>query len=156
MHIRVPGEIEAAFEREIRKERFRLHLVVYPVIVVIASGFLIGQSHKVYYLFHRFFESGEGNDDLAIGFVAATVAVVAVASLWWLRVLSRRPLLDTYLYCSKCDALDFDEVGQCPCCEKSLKEKAQFLFTIYDGEIEIAKRYGLGESKRSSSQPPHS
>jgi hypothetical protein len=149
MHIRVPGDIEAPFSSEIRKKRFRLNLGIYPLLVSAGSVFLLAKAHAIVRVYRLLSSPGPENEGVPFWFFALVFVSVALVVLWWLGVLSRRPLLDEYLYCSRCDALDFDEVGKCPCCGMQLDEKARFLFTFADNEIEVAKRYGLKESKRA-------
>jgi len=149
MHIRVPSDIEAAFSAEIRKKRFRTNLIVYPILVSAGTIFLLAKAHTVSRLYRILFALGPENEGVPFWFFAIVFAVVALVVLWILVVLSRRPLLEEYRYCSRCEALDFDEKGNCPCCGAQLNETARFLFTFTDGEIEVAKRFGLSESKRA-------
>lgn len=149
MHIRVPGEIEAQFIAEIRRKRLRLNLVLYPILMAAGTTFLLAKAHTLSRLHRALFSSGPETGGAPIWLFASVLGVVAVAVLGWLRVLGRRPLLQEYPYCSKCDALDFDEAGKCPCCGAPLDEKANFLFTFSDAEAQIARRLGLKESRRA-------
>jgi len=149
MHIRVPSDIEATFSAEIRKKRFRTNLILYPILVSAGSIFVLAKAHTIALLYRVLVSHGPENEGAPFWFFATVFASVALLVLWILVVLSRRSLLEEYLYCSRCEAFDFDEVGKCPCCGAQLNEKARFLFTFTDSEIEVAKRYGLTESRRA-------
>jgi hypothetical protein len=145
MYLRVSQDARAAFERDIRRKRIRLYLWAYPFFVALGSALLIVKLHAAYHLYNIVFRSGQDSDHGAFMFAAGVIAVVALGVFWILWQVNRGPLIQAYPYCSKCDAFDYVEKGQCPRCGDPLQVKALIFHTIYDGEVAIAKGYGLNE-----------
>jgi RNA polymerase subunit RPABC4/transcription elongation factor Spt4 len=66
-----------------------------------------------------------------------------VALFFIVRQTLRDSRCSEYCFCQKCVAVDSDELGQCPICGATLKEKAIFMFISDKDEVILLKRRGL-------------
>jgi hypothetical protein len=152
MHVRIPPELEPAFERAIRRSRLQSSLKLYPILLVLFSAaailaVFVKASALVDYVARRF-DAALTEPQIVIGASVVITVMIALLLAGFLWYHTKEKLFRDYLFCPKCDALDFAETGNCPGCAQPLTRRASFFFTVYDDEKKIVQEFGLTESRK--------
>jgi len=153
MHVKVPPELQEVFEKEFRAQRLHSGIKLFPAVVAIFSAVawlvVFVKAHAVIRLIAMCVQSELSTTQLMYGVTVLIIVFSTAATIYVLRRIYKEKFFSQHLFCQKCNALDYDEVGKCPCCDAKLHTRATFFFTVYDDEVKIVDRYGFTESRKS-------
>ena len=149
MYVRVPAELQGSILKEIRRLRLRSSMLYFPILMVIgcalAAGFALWKGHAVIELL-RLILSNHVSDRVIWLLIGGTlVLTVVTALLYFLRQMYKDCTIETHHYCSACNAVDTNDTGCCPVCQRMLSEQAGFFYTSYSDETKILQRRGFSE-----------
>jgi hypothetical protein len=148
MHALVPASKKNHLISAVRHKRFLSSLIYWPVVFLIATG--VGYvvfawwCSPVIHLLEKYFDFKISPVELLL----FSCVVSAIATTLLLIFMARQKMFYEYLYCSECDALDYDEEGVCPFCGTTLHQKETFFWLQYDDEMEILEQFRLHISKQ--------
>ena len=154
MYVRVPEQMRDALVREIKRSRLRSYLLWFPLLllifVAVAAGFVFVRGHLETRVIQRILD-GLLPEHILQRLLWGTVLVGASAALFLLLwQMYRECRIEEYLFCEGCKAVDTDETGRCPICQRELSESAGFLYTSHSNEEKLLQRRGLQAYRNQS------
>ena len=146
-YFRVPRELRGALVRNIRRLRWRGAILFFPVLLLIGTALVIlavvTRGHAIVYWVREIAgpEISDRDAWLALTGVAAVVAAIGLVVTLWL--MYRESPNEEHLFCKDCPAVDSDDEGTCPVCQRPLSEHGYFIYTQYADEQKMLARQGL-------------
>ena len=145
-YFQVPEELQAVLVRDLRRVRRRSAVLLFPVALVLVTGLvLLALFWKGHVLVHWARQLAgpdvtDGQMWLALTVFSAVVAAVVLVLTMW-SMYRERPA-EQHLFCKTCPAVDSDDEGVCPVCQRPLSERGHFIYTQYDDERQLLARRG--------------
>jgi hypothetical protein len=146
-YFRVPQELQRVLLQDLRRLRRRSAILYFPILVLIGTPLIIlAVLMKGHAILHwaRKIAGPEVTDRsvwLALTAMAVVVAAVGIMIVLWLMYRERPD--EEHLFCKDCLAVDSDDEGVCPVCQRSLSARGHFIYTLYDDEVKMLSRRGL-------------
>jgi hypothetical protein len=145
-YFQVPLELQHTLVRDLRRERWRGSVLYFPLLLLLGTGFVVlaifSKGHALVHWVRMLAgpDVTERQAWLALTAIAAVITAVLLVAMFW--SMYRERAAEQHLFCKTCPAVDSDDEGVCPVCQRPLSERGHFIYTQYDDERKLLARRG--------------